>query len=79
MSEEILNQAANLAEGAGSAVDGLVKQAVDAAATHIPGGEKVAELLDSKMGQNVTEAISDGLTKGVEGIAQNVQGFLGKE
>jgi hypothetical protein len=60
-------------------VDGLVKKAVDAAAEHIPGGDKVEELINSEAGQNITNKISEEVSKGVEGAVDSVQGLLGKE
>lgn len=75
-----LSQLGNFSEDAAvdTTVDGFVNQAIDAVASHIPGGQALEQLLNTEVDQDVNNTINNELNKGIGGMMQDAEGLFGR-
>jgi len=57
-------------------VDGFLNQAIDAVASHIPGGEMVDQMFKTEADQVVNNEINAEVNKGAGGIMQDIEGIF---
>ncbi len=58
-------------------VDGFLNQAIDAVASHIPGGEMVDQMLKTGVDLDVNNTINSEVNKGAGGVMQDIEGIFG--
>jgi len=61
-----------------AAVDGVVNQALGTITSHVPGGDTIAQMLQTEVDQDVNNAINTEINKGVGGMMQDVEGLFGR-